>query len=171
MEQGDGGRNRAQVAERLMAADCKSAAPCELRRFESSPVHQKLECVGSGGMQQGSSSGLSLAEVGRRSGAVLAGLAVLAWQTMEPGKFRTLVFVVLGGLALRVLLGSRRRGTTDTSSAVGARISDADVCTRRADVAQLVEHSLGKGEVTGSIPVISSRVWQSWRLRAGVTQW
>ena len=29
----------AQVAERLMAADCKSAAPCELRRFESSPVH------------------------------------------------------------------------------------------------------------------------------------
>jgi hypothetical protein len=30
----------AQVAERLMAADCKSAAPCELRRFESSPVHQ-----------------------------------------------------------------------------------------------------------------------------------
>jgi hypothetical protein len=26
-----------------------------------------------------------------------------------------------------------------------------------ADVAQLVEHSLGKGEVTGSIPVISSR--------------
>ncbi|HEY3990832.1 MAG TPA: hypothetical protein VGM02_16140 [Acidobacteriaceae bacterium] len=35
-------------------------------------------------------------------------VAVLAWQTMEPGKFRTLVFVVLGGLALRVLLGSRR---------------------------------------------------------------
>jgi hypothetical protein len=35
-------------------------------------------------------------------------VAVLAWQTMEPGKFRTLVFVVLGGLALRVLLASRR---------------------------------------------------------------
>src|SRR5262249_61712155 len=33
-----------QVAERLMAADCKSAAPCGLRRFESSPVH-----VGVGG--------------------------------------------------------------------------------------------------------------------------
>ena len=28
----------------------------------------------------------------------------------------------------------------------------------KADVAQLVEHSLGKGEVTGSIPVISSRI-------------
>jgi hypothetical protein len=37
-------------------------------------------------------------------------VAVLAWQTMEPGKFRTLVFVVLGGLALRVLLGWRRSG-------------------------------------------------------------
>ena len=38
----------------------------------------------------------------------IALLAIAAWQTMEPGKFRTLVFVVLGGLALRVLLGSRR---------------------------------------------------------------
>ncbi|HEX6497163.1 MAG TPA: hypothetical protein VF018_16870 [Acidobacteriaceae bacterium] len=35
-------------------------------------------------------------------------VAGLAWQTMEPGKFRTLVFVVVGGLALRVLLGWRR---------------------------------------------------------------
>ena len=30
-----------RVAEWLMAADCKSAAPCGLRRFESSPVHQQ----------------------------------------------------------------------------------------------------------------------------------
>jgi hypothetical protein len=37
-------------------------------------------------------------------------VAVLAWQTMEPGKFRNLVFVVVGGLALRVLLGWRRSG-------------------------------------------------------------
>ena len=59
-----------------MAADCKSAAPCELRRFESSPVHQ---------------------------------VRILQWD-----------------LSL-------------------------------ADVAQLVEHSLGKGEVTSSILVISSR--------------
>ena len=34
---------RAQVAEWLMAADCKSAAPSGLRRFESSPVHQDLK--------------------------------------------------------------------------------------------------------------------------------
>jgi hypothetical protein len=32
------------------------------------------------------------------------------------------------------------------------------ICFLRADVAQLVEHSLGKGEVTSSILVISSRV-------------
>ena len=54
------------------------------------------------------SSGLSL---GQKTvvALVLFGLVALAaWQTMEPGKLRTLVFVVLGGLALRVLLGSRR---------------------------------------------------------------
>ncbi len=33
---------------------------------------------------------------------------------------------------------------------------------QRADVAQLVEHSLGKGEVIGSIPIISSSVWMRW---------
>jgi hypothetical protein len=55
---------------------------------------------GSGGLSLGQKTAVAL---------VLFGLvAVLAWQTMEPGKFRTLVFVVLGGLALRVLLGSRR---------------------------------------------------------------
>src|SRR6185369_15935175 len=37
---------RGQVAERLMAADCKSAAPCGLRRFESSPVHSCVEETG-----------------------------------------------------------------------------------------------------------------------------
>src|SRR5689334_4419486 len=37
---------RGQVAEWLMAADCKSAAPCELRRFESSPVHHQSAVFG-----------------------------------------------------------------------------------------------------------------------------
>src|ERR1700716_561932 len=31
---------RGRVGEWLIPADCKSAAPCGLRRFESSPVHQ-----------------------------------------------------------------------------------------------------------------------------------
>jgi hypothetical protein len=33
-------RFRGRVGERLKPADCKSAAPCGLRRFESFPVHQ-----------------------------------------------------------------------------------------------------------------------------------
>ena len=40
-----------RVAERLMAADCKSAAPCGLRRFESSPVHQGFENLRIGGFE------------------------------------------------------------------------------------------------------------------------
>src|SRR2546422_2678281 len=37
LPQGFAGR----VGEWLKPADCKSAAPCGLRRFESSPVHQR----------------------------------------------------------------------------------------------------------------------------------
>src|SRR2546426_8372040 len=39
LPQGFAGR----VGEWLKPADCKSAAPCGLRRFESSPVHQRSE--------------------------------------------------------------------------------------------------------------------------------
>jgi hypothetical protein len=42
--------------------------------------------------------------------AGLAILAVLAWQTMDAGPVRMLVFVVLGGFALRIALtGGRAR--------------------------------------------------------------
>ena len=40
---------------------------------------------------------------------VLAALAALAWSTMDAGKVRMLVFVLLGGFALRVLLTAGRR--------------------------------------------------------------
>ena len=56
-------------------------------------------------------NGLSLGQRTAIALVLFAAIAVLAWQTMEPGKFRTLVFVILGGLALRVLLGSRRADT------------------------------------------------------------
>jgi hypothetical protein len=36
---------------------------------------------------------------------VLGVLAVLAWQTMEPGKFRSLTWILLGFFAFRVTLG------------------------------------------------------------------
>ena len=40
---------------------------------------------------------------------VLGVLATLAWSTMDSGKVRVLVFVLLGGFALRVLLTAGRR--------------------------------------------------------------
>jgi hypothetical protein len=40
---------------------------------------------------------------------VLGLLALLAWGTMDAGKVRMLVFVLLGGFALRILLTAGRR--------------------------------------------------------------
>jgi len=40
--------------------------------------------------------------------AVIALLAIAAWQTMEPGKFRSLTWVLLAFFAFRILLGYRR---------------------------------------------------------------
>jgi hypothetical protein len=37
--------------------------------------------------------------------AVLGVMAVLAWQTMEPGKYRSLTWILLGFFAFRVVLG------------------------------------------------------------------
>ena len=39
---------------------------------------------------------------------VIALLALAAWQTMEPGKFRSLTWVLLGFFAFRVILGRMR---------------------------------------------------------------
>jgi hypothetical protein len=47
----------------------------------------------------------------KRKIVALAGLAVLAalaWSTMDAGKFRILVMVLLGGFAIRVLLTQGR---------------------------------------------------------------
>ena len=40
--------------------------------------------------------------------AGLAILAILSWQTMEPGKYRSLTWVLLGFFAFRVVLGRLR---------------------------------------------------------------
>jgi hypothetical protein len=50
-------------------------------------------------------------EGGKRKVVALAGfaiLAALAWKMIDPGKVRMLVFVVLGGFALRVVLTAGR---------------------------------------------------------------
>jgi len=39
---------------------------------------------------------------------VLGLLAILTWRTMEPGKFQSLTWILLGFFAFRVILGRRR---------------------------------------------------------------
>ena len=39
---------------------------------------------------------------------VIGILAILAWQTMEPGKYQSLTFILLGFFAFRVVLGRLR---------------------------------------------------------------
>ena len=116
-----------QVAEWLMAADCKSAAPCELRRFESSPVHQKCKDRGRRDLGLGIAAKMGTdPENGKLDGsgadldrkfwvamAMYAVLAVLAWLTMgdgtvlvygRPVEMRLVPLIVIGGLALRTVL-------------------------------------------------------------------
>jgi hypothetical protein len=40
--------------------------------------------------------------------AVLGVLAILVWQTMEPGKYQSLTWILLGYFAFRVILGRYR---------------------------------------------------------------
>ncbi len=40
--------------------------------------------------------------------AILGVLAMAVWQTMEPGKFQSLTWVLLGFFAFRVILGRLR---------------------------------------------------------------
>jgi hypothetical protein len=55
---------------------------------------------------------LSPAGSGRMAVAlvVLGLLAVLVWRTMEPGKFQSLTWILLGFFAFRVILGRLRSG-------------------------------------------------------------
>ena len=95
--------------------------------------------------------------------ALYAVLAVLSWFTLDgtvlvggrPVELRLLPLIIIGGLALRTVLALQAEKIR-REEAVGAAIVALEFALR-ADVAQLVEHSLGKGEVTSSILVISSR--------------
>ena len=54
---------------------------------------------------------------------VLAGVGGLVWQTMEPGKFRSLTWILLGFFAFRVVLGwlrSRKIGYGISRVAIGS---------------------------------------------------
>ena len=82
-----------------MAAGCKPAAPWSYGGSNPPLCTRRLVGVG---------RGVTMAVAGaRRKGIALAGLAivaVLAWSTMDPGKVRLLVMILLGGFALRVAL-------------------------------------------------------------------
>ena len=71
----------------------------------------------------------------------------------RPVELRLIPLLIIGGFALRTVLAMQAE---KIRREVRGRMYSAAVCCR-ADVAQLVEHSLGKGEVTSSILVISSR--------------
>ena len=96
----------AQVAEWLMAADCKSAAPCELRRFESSPVHQVFP-----GGPTAAVARVGVTEMKRLWTALglFAVLAVLAWTTISDQRFRLAAVAVLAMFALRTWTWSRKQ--------------------------------------------------------------
>ena len=83
-----------------MAADCKSAAPCELRRFESSPVHQVFRAPGSVLRMMG--------WMNRRGLGAYAVLAILAATTISDQKFKLATLAVLAMFAIRTLSWSRK---------------------------------------------------------------
>jgi hypothetical protein len=134
----------AQVAEWLMAADCKSAAPWSYGG--SNPPLCTME------LENGFRTAIAGADVG--SVGLACGLLRFGSQNHRSGKNPH------GGISVVGLFRCADR-------ADGARFALAwQKYFFRADVAQLVEHSLGKGEVTGSIPVISSRFLRRTRLLA-----
>jgi hypothetical protein len=106
--------------------------------------------------------------------AAYAVLGLLAWQTLssEPIRMFDLVFslrtatlFIVGLFGLRTLLyfwrvridDDREEEARGKRPSAAEQRSDVSPVEAFADVAQLVEHSLGKGEVTSSILVIGSR--------------
>ncbi len=107
-----GEQKDAQVAEWLMAADCKSAALCatEVRILPCAPqfFSSRWNDVGAGcGVVVERVVDLGPAGSGRMTIALvaIALLGIAAWQTMEPGNFRSLTWVLLAFFAFRVVLG------------------------------------------------------------------
>jgi hypothetical protein len=121
-----------RVGEWLKPADCKSAAPCGLRRFESSPVHQALvvrrKPQGNRVSVDPGLAGLTNGDVRERSESWSRNVNDAAREECAAKD------KLLTSSWLRLI----RQGTGS------------------AWVAQLVERVLGKDEVTGSIPVPGS---------------
>ena len=91
-----------------MAADCKSAALCatEVRILPCAPLIllccSLRELVSVVDLSPAGSGRMVIALV------VLGLLAIAVWQTMEPGKYQSLTWILLGFFAFRVILGRLR---------------------------------------------------------------
>jgi hypothetical protein len=151
-----------QVAEWLKATDCKSVL-LRVRRFESFPAHMKTAHENAWSSSSGA-PGRMFFRIPSPQGATLRHPDPASRSDLKPGRRR-----MERMLPRRDPDGSPSRcaGVARTESAhesIPSR-TGANGCatpteplpkSRYAHVAQLVEHVLGKDEVTGSIPVVSS---------------
>ena len=146
-----------------MAAGCKPAAPCELRGFESSPVHHWLildcrlkiyDCRKARSPSAGvrCQSFLIEGSIINRQSKMRCGSNSMV--ESQPSKL-----LVAGSIPVSRSISKLE----NRNSAMGLGRTNFDFrissfsASRRADVAQLVEHVLGKDGVSGSIPLIGSR--------------
>jgi hypothetical protein len=64
--------------------------------------------------------------------SVIAVLAVLAWQTMEPGKYRQVTWLLLGFFAFRIVLTHLRSRYSKDSGLASVDYATSDETDRRA---------------------------------------
>jgi hypothetical protein len=102
-EFGTGGRAFfAQVGEWLKPTDCKSVPPCEVRRFESFPVHQEFEAFC--GREPAAEIPSEARDLVKRlivAMAAFVGLGILSWTTLSDSRVRLATLAVLAMFALK----------------------------------------------------------------------
>ena len=105
----------AQVGEWLKPTDCKSVPPCEVRRFESFPVHQELEAPCGrerSGSPQPKSRALGARDLELKPAkdlvkrllialAAFVALGILSWNTISDQRIRLATLAVLAMFALK----------------------------------------------------------------------
>jgi hypothetical protein len=90
----------AQVAEWLMAADCKSAAPWSYGG-SNPPLCTRIFSGCRAGVMTASGKAVTAA-------GMLLALVALAWFTLDAGRIRTLTLLILGLFLFRVVIHAAR---------------------------------------------------------------
>jgi hypothetical protein len=93
-------RKFAQVGEWLKPTDCKSVPPCEVRRFESFPVHQVwfADAGAAAGIPSGARDRVKRLIVAL---AAFVALGILSWNTINDQRIRLATLAVLAMFALK----------------------------------------------------------------------